>query len=116
MFTSFCKFRAFINSLRAIMQTDSGAIKASRRYPRRRLRMIQALSSRPGRFGCTAFQVHRKIVARQLQTSPIVPRVCGSGAQPTMPVVFMVKDRGLRIATMSDENDDKNSEQAERLL
>lgn len=54
------------------------------------------LSFSPGRFGCIALQVPRKIVAKQLHSRPIVPRPRGSGAHPTISIEFIDPYDGRR--------------------
>jgi hypothetical protein len=56
----------------------------------RRRTILNLLSPVLGKLGCMAFQVQRKMVAKQLHRRPTVPRPRGSGAQPMMSAVEFI--------------------------
>jgi hypothetical protein len=95
---SFCKvwltlslvLPACNNSSKALHTHNSGATKHRITYPIRRLNVIHLLSFVPGRFGCIALHVHSTTVAKQLHSSPTVPRTLGSGTQPTISLVEFI--------------------------
>lgn len=57
------------------------------------MNVMFSFSPNDGRFGCIALQVHRKTVAKDVQSKSIVPRPSGLGAQLTIVVVEFVDMR-----------------------